>query len=99
VPTNRTPISRPHRPRFTNEALALLAELERVPAHRRRSRVFRDAEHELARQLHLVAEYWTGNNVTDKSSEPCNPPGAIARADWIRCRAVRKQVLQAIENL
>lgn len=98
MPTNRTPISRPHRPSFSLQALELFAELESVPARARHGREFKDREHELARLLHLVTEWWTGNGVTDKSSRPCHPEGCIARQDWFRCRAIRLVLLQAVKE-
>lgn len=83
------------RPTFSAEVLALFAALDRVPAQRQRNREFKDGERELARLLHLVAEWWTGNGVLDRSPEPCHPQGNVARADWIRCRAIRRALLQS----
>lgn len=88
-------VAKERRPSFSPEALALFAELERVPAHRRHSREFKDKEHELARRLHLIDEFWSGNGVTNKSSGPCHPQGNIARQDWFRCRAIRLALLQS----
>jgi hypothetical protein len=86
------------RPSFSPAALELFTALERVPAHRRHSRRFKDQEHELARRLHLVDEWWTCNSVTDKSFGPCHPEGCIARQDWFRCRAIRLALLQTVKE-
>ena len=98
MPTNRRPISRPHRPSFSPEALALFAELERVPARARHSQDFKDKSHELARRLHLVDEFWGGNDVTDRSTEPCWPPWCVSHGDWHRCRAIRRALLQTVKE-
>jgi hypothetical protein len=92
--TRRRPLHRPALgPRFTPDAIALFAELERTPARKRRNDPFKAAEHELARKLNLVIEFWGGNSVLDASSGPCWPPGYIAHSDWYRVRRVREALL------
>jgi hypothetical protein len=97
MPTKRTPISRPRLPTLTREAIALFAELEQVPMRRRDTRAFKERAHELARMLGLVSERWTINSVLDRSREPCRPPHYQASKDWQTCRAVREQLLAAVE--
>jgi hypothetical protein len=84
--------------RFSAEVLALFAALESVAPHNRANQTFKDAEHELARQLDLVSEWWTRNSVLDRSSGPHHPPQYVAHQDWHRCRAVRDELLAAIES-
>jgi len=91
MPTNRTPIARSSRhPLISDEALRLFAELERAPRSRRGSKAFKDGEHQLARLLGLVSEYWTMNSVLDRSERPPWPPYLVAYHDWHKVRAVRK---------
>jgi hypothetical protein len=92
VPTNRTPIDRTHRPALIPQAILLFVELERTPV-RQRGEAFREREHELARMLGLVAEYWSMNSVLDRSRRPCWPEGYAARDHWKRCRRVRQPLL------
>ena len=89
-------VAKDRRPSFSPDALALFAELEHTPARRRHTREFMDREHELARRLHLVDEWWGGNSVTDRSTEPCWPEWCVAHTDWHHCRAIREDLLQAI---
>jgi hypothetical protein len=56
---------------------------------------FSDGAHELARLLGLVAEYWSGNSVLDRSPAPCHPSGYVTYKDWWTCRRVRLQMLDA----
>jgi hypothetical protein len=95
MPTKREILNRPRRPRFTPQAIALFAELERVPMRRRDCQEFKDREHRLARFLGLTSEFWTGNSVLDRSESPCHPEGYIANDDWRTCRALRRALLQA----
>jgi hypothetical protein len=91
-------VTKDRRPTFSTEAIALFVELEAVPPQRRDSQTFKNQEHELARRLGLVSEWWTCNSVLDRSGRPCNPPGYVAYQDWFRCRAVRRQLLAAIAD-
>jgi len=94
--TKRTPIGRPSRqPLISNEALALFVELERTPRRQRDSKAFKDGEHQLARMLGLVSEYWTMNSVLDRVEQPPWPPHLVAFGDWHRCRGIREQLLEA----
>jgi hypothetical protein len=83
------------RPSFSREVLALFAKLEATPARQRRTQEFKDGAHQLARLLEQTDEYWTGNSVLDRG-KPCHPPGYIATVHWGRCRAMRKQLLEAL---
>jgi hypothetical protein len=93
--TKRTPIGRPSRhPLIFNEALALFVELEQTPRRQRDSQAFKNGDHELARLLGLIPEWWTTNSVLDRSKRPPWPPHLVAYADWHRCRAVREELLK-----
>jgi hypothetical protein len=81
------------RPLFDAETVALFVKLEGMKS--RNSQAFKDGEHELARRLDLVAEFWTGNSALDRSSSPCHPPEYVAFQDWFRCRRVRHALLAA----
>jgi hypothetical protein len=85
------------RPQFSREVLELFAELEAVPLRQKKSQTFKNAEHELARKLGLVDEYWTVNSVLDRRRS-CHPPGYIANAHHARCRAVRKALLAELQH-
>jgi hypothetical protein len=82
----------------TSEALALFRELEATPP-RRRGQAYEDKAHELARKLGLVAEWWTCNSVLDRGG-PCHQEGGgyIANDDHRRCRAVRNELLAALDR-
>jgi hypothetical protein len=84
------------RRQFSAEVLALFAKLEATPARQRRTQEFKDGAHQLARLLEQTDEYWTGNSVLDRG-RPCHPTGYIATVHWARCRAMRKQLLGALE--
>jgi hypothetical protein len=93
--TKRHPIGRvSRRPLISNEALALFVELENTPRHRRGSKAFKDQEHQLARLLNLIPEWWTMNSVLDRSERPPWPPHLVAYQDWRRCRVVREALLE-----
>jgi len=93
--TKRHPIYRFSRNRpFSNQALILFAELERMPRRNRNAQLFKDKERELARMLNLVSEWWTCNSVLDDSAAPCWPPHLVAFHDWHRVREVRKMLLK-----
>jgi hypothetical protein len=95
MPTSRTPISRPRHPSFTPEALALFAELERMPRRDRDGDAFRNGSKELARQLGLSTEWWGGCDVNDDSAGPCWSPDYAAYGYWFKVRAVREALLEA----
>lgn len=97
MPTNRTPISRPHRSRFTAETLALFAELNSVPPRQRKT-AFRNGEEELAERLGLDPCWLSGNSVLDRSRRPCWPPHCVAHQEWFRVRAVREALLEALRS-
>lgn len=90
-------VPKDRRPSFAPAALALFAELDRVPARRRHGQDFKDKGHELARLLGLVDEYWTINSVLDRSTEPHHPAWCVAYRDWHHCRTVRRELLQAVK--
>ena len=48
-----------------------------------------------ARLLDLVGEWWTGNQVNDRSREPHYPLNCCSHTDWQTCRRVREQLLAA----
>jgi hypothetical protein len=95
MPSNRKPIERPQRARISAEVLEFFLELERMPRRQRDSQVFKDGEHELARRLNLVSEFWSGNSVLDRDQGPCWLPSLIAHHDWYRLREIREQLLAA----
>jgi hypothetical protein len=96
MPTNRTPRERPRqRQLLTDAAIELFAELERTPQRQRGSKNFKNREHELARVLNLVPEWWSMCSVLDRSERPPWPPYLVAFADWHRCRGIREQLLEA----
>ena len=82
------------RPFFTPDVLTLFAELERT----REGKAFSDGARRLARLLNLTSEFWTGNTPCDRSRSPSHPPHCQAFADWHVCRAVRLELLAAIER-
>jgi len=88
MPSNCKPIERPQRARISAEVLEFFLELERMPRRQRDSQVFKDGEHELARRLNLVSEFWSGNSVLDRDQGPCWLPSLIAHHDWYRLREI-----------
>jgi hypothetical protein len=93
--TKRHPIYRFSRNRpFSNQALTLFVELERMPRRNRNAQLFKDKERKLARMLNLVSEWWTCNSVLDDSDAPCWPPHLVAHQDWHKVRAVREALLE-----
>jgi hypothetical protein len=95
MPTNRRPIERPRRRQvLTAEAIALFAELENTPRRRRGSKAFKDREHELARMLNLVPEWWATCSVLDDSKRLCWPSHLQAYQDWHTVRSVREALLE-----
>ena len=94
MPTNRNPLERERRRlSFDAETLALFVHLDGMKA--RNSEAFKAGDHDLARRLDLVSEYWTGNSVLDRSRGPCHPPGYISRQDFFTCRERRQALLHA----
>jgi hypothetical protein len=79
------------RPSFSAETLEQFVRLERTP---RRSQEFKDGSRVLARQLGLIDQWWTGNDVNDRGP-PCHPDGYIANVHWAEVREVRKALLAA----
>jgi len=97
MPTNRTPIERPRqRQLITAEVITLFLELEQSP---RRAKPFTEDTRKLARLLGLVPQWWTGNHVNDRSDKPIYPEGYVAHVDWLHCRAVREQLLEAVAKM
>jgi hypothetical protein len=86
------------RPPFRQEVLALFCELEalRDGGVRRDDHKFRERSYELARMLGLEAAWWTVDDVHDRGGPPNAP---VARENWKRCRAVRFDLLRAVEEL
>jgi hypothetical protein len=75
---------------FSAEVIDLFVELERVKPSRR----FADPRtKQLAALLGLMDQFWSVNFVNDIAGPPI-PAGA--REHWIRCRAVRAQLLEVI---
>ena len=68
MPAKRTVLDRPRRRTFSGETLALFCELDATLARDRERQDFKDKEHELARLLDLVSEYWTTNSVCPGSA-------------------------------
>jgi hypothetical protein len=93
--TKRVPLHRRRVPPVAPDALALFAQLEQTPRRQRSDRAFKDGEHELARRLNLIDEFWRGSSVLDRDSVPCHPAGYLAHRDWYRVRAVRTALLRA----
>ena len=98
MPTNRTRIVRPLRqPKFSDEALELFAQLEHLSQD---SEQFKSGSKRLASMLGLWEEFFfTGVTVNDKDPESPWPIGHPAHDDWQRCREVRTQLLQAVQQL
>jgi hypothetical protein len=94
--TKRIPIQRQALgPHVTPDVVALFVKLEQTPCRRRRDDRFKAAERELARQLNLIDEWWTGNSVLDRDRSPCHPPSCVAHADWHRVHHIREALLAA----
>src|SRR5215831_3493532 len=79
-------IAKARRAQFSAETVTLFLRLENTLRH---SEAFRAGERQLARQLELLDQYWTGNSVCDRSLRPPWPKALIAYDDWHACRAVR----------
>jgi hypothetical protein len=87
--TRRIPIDRQFLP-FSPEVLDLFCALERVKPSRR----FADPRtKKLAGLLGLMDQFWSVNFVNDIAGPPI-PAGG--RRDWVICRKVRAQLLEAI---
>jgi hypothetical protein len=85
------------RPSFSAATLQLFQELELTPKRKRPSQEFRAKKKELmCRHLGLVAEFWGMASVLDDSSKPHHPPHLWGHTAWVRCREVRRQLLQAL---
>jgi hypothetical protein len=94
--TRRTRISRQQHAPFSAEALRLFAELERDRPH---PKVYNDREHELARLLNLVGEWWGGNSVCDNADGPDCPPHLARYQNWFKVRRVREALLEAAAKM
>jgi hypothetical protein len=92
MPTNRTRIQRPlRRPHFSEEVLTLFWELEHTPNDHKSK--------QLALALNLWEEWWlSGCHVNDKSKLPPWPKGYAAHDDWVKTRATRDLLLQAVKD-
>jgi len=85
------------RPVFSATALELFRQLEAEPKGRRNGPLFQAKARQLARELNLAREWWTGCSVLDRSSGPIHAsPEYAEHHDWHRCRAVREQLLESI---
>jgi hypothetical protein len=92
MPTNRTRISRPlRRPAFSEEILVLFLELEHTRDEHKSKK--------LALALSLWEEWWlSGCHVNDTSKLPPWPRGYAAHDDWVKVRATRDLLLQAVKD-
>jgi hypothetical protein len=81
------------------KALELFIQIEATPQQKRGPKVYNDMEHELAKLLGLVPEWWNGNSVCDDSDAPCWPPHLTAYQNWYKVRAVRNALLEAAAKL
>ena len=94
MPTKRVPRYREHVGRISPEAVRLFAKLEATPKRLRKSKEFRDDEHELAILLGLDDEWWSGAFcVVDARDRNPFQPWLCGHAYWAKCRAVREQLL------
>ena len=85
----RVPIDRPDRRLFTDEAVRLFVELERVAPSRR----FEDPRtKQLAQLLGLMGEYFSINYV-NKTGGP--PIPLLGQQHWATCRQMRARLLEA----
>ena len=101
-PPHRTKVDGPRPLYWTTSvvpALDLFRKLEPMRGAQRRGKAFKGGEHQLARLLGLVPEYWTCNSVLNRKG-PCHPEGCgyVANDDWARCREVRLKLLDAIKT-
>jgi hypothetical protein len=87
-------VAKGRRPTFPPEVVALFSEIERLPG----DHAFKDNSHQLARMLGLTDQWWTGNQVNDRSRAPCHGPWCQAHTDWHTCREVRLQLLAAAKG-
>jgi hypothetical protein len=76
---------------FDAETIALFVELEHM---KRTSPQFEERSRALAERLGLMDEYFTRQNVSDRSAGPPQP-WLVAHRDWHTCRRVREQLLVA----
>jgi hypothetical protein len=90
-------IAKRRRPSINREAVALFVRLEGMTPQCGRD--FERGSHQLARELGLVPEWWTGNHVNDRSRGPCHPPHCVAHGDWHTCREVREALLASANQL
>jgi hypothetical protein len=96
MPTNRTPIERQRRSRFTPEILPLFARLDHVPLNRRDTAEFKAGDKRLMYALGKTDEFWTMNSVLCREKKPSTNPPYIAFEHWHTCRRLRNELLAAI---
>jgi hypothetical protein len=99
MPTNRRTISRPRRPTFGPEVLALFAELNAVPMRDRKDE-FKARDRELAEML-SIGDEWLFSIASVTDGRPLRTSGMTtpAYADHLRVRAVREQLLAALAEV
>ena len=101
MPTNRSPIARTWRPgRFSAEVLDLFTRLEATPVRERwkSGSQWVDDSKRLAVLLDLSTEWWAMQNVHDRDRGSDYEPGSLGHQAWQRCRAMRKQLLEAVRE-
>jgi hypothetical protein len=89
----RNPLRR--RRRFQPNGVALFARLDAIPRERK---AYSDGSRQLAGLLGLESEWLTGNSPLDRSRRPHRQPGCCAYTDWHTCRAVREELLEAVQR-
>ena len=97
--TTRLILRRERRHAVTSFPPDVVREFVRLDHMRRGCADFKRGERALMRRLGLVDQFWSMNSVLDKSRSPCHPPEYQATQDWIRCRAIRHELLAAAKRL
>ena len=88
-------IPKERRPHFSNQALDLFIELERMPQSDPR---FKQKSRQLAALLGLLDEWiCSSTHVNDRSRAPAYPSGP-AHDDWVHVRAVRELLIQEVKE-
>jgi hypothetical protein len=96
MPTKRTQLERQRRVIIDAETLTAFRELDAMPMSNRQGRDFERRAYELAKRLGLGGEHFCSRcSVLDRESDPCWPPGYVAREAWFKVRTVRNQLLEA----
>jgi hypothetical protein len=91
--------SRPRLPQFTDETLALFAELENTPPprHWQKKQEFTRKSQRLASLLNLTTEWWACQRV--EHDDPFRPHEGLAAHDyWFTVQRVRRQLLEALRT-